>query len=50
MEIKWHGKSKSQMHRFITSNEKNGYVVIEKYKHQKTFYVVMTKIDGGNDK
>lgn len=43
MEIKWHGKSKSQMHRFITSNEKNGYVVIEKYKHQKTFYVVMAE-------
>ena len=50
MEIKWHGKSKAQMHRFIASNEKNGYVVVEKYKHQKTYYVVMTKIDGGNDK
>ncbi|MFS7411472.1 hypothetical protein AB6889_02445 [Carnobacterium maltaromaticum] len=43
MEIKWHGKSKAQMHRFIASNEKNGYVVVEKYKHQKTYYVVMAE-------
>ena len=43
MEIKWHGKSKAQMHRFIENGEKNGYVVVEKYKHQKTYYVVMAE-------
>ncbi|WP_157454960.1 hypothetical protein [Carnobacterium maltaromaticum] len=48
--IKWHGKSKAQMHRFITSNEKDGYVVSSKKKHQKTYYIEMTKIDGGNEK
>ncbi|MDZ5759362.1 hypothetical protein RAK27_11875 [Carnobacterium maltaromaticum] len=49
-KIKWQGKSKAQMHSFITSNEKEGYTVTSKKKHQKTFYVEMTKIDGGNDK
>ena len=55
--IKWQGKSKAQMHSFITSNEKEGYTVTSKQKHQKTFYIEMTKIhlemakiDGGNDK
>lgn len=48
--IKWQGKSKAQMHSFISSNERVGYEVTSKKKHQKTFYVEMTKIDGGNEK
>lgn len=27
-QIKWQGKSKAQMHSFVTSNEKEGYTVI----------------------
>ncbi|MFS7399019.1 hypothetical protein [Carnobacterium maltaromaticum] len=42
-KIKWQGKSKAQMHSFITSNERLGYTVISKKKHQKTFYVVMAE-------
>ncbi|WP_413508907.1 hypothetical protein [Carnobacterium maltaromaticum] len=43
-KIKWQGKSKAQMHSFITSNERRGYTVTNKKKHQKTFYVEMTKM------
>ena len=42
-KIKWQGKSKAQMHRFIKSNEAYGYSVYEKFKHQNTRYVVMVK-------
>lgn len=42
-KIKWQGKSKAQMHRFIKSNEAEGYSVYEKFKHQNTRYVVMIK-------
>ncbi|MFS7403451.1 hypothetical protein [Carnobacterium maltaromaticum] len=42
-QIKWQGKSKAQMHRFIKSNEAEGYSVYEKFKHQNTRYVVMVK-------
>lgn len=43
-KIKWQGKSKAQMHSFVTSNERLGYTVTSKKKHQKTYYIEMTKI------
>lgn len=49
-KIKWQGKSKAQMHSFVTSNEKEGYTVTSKKKHQKTFYVEMTKTEGVNER
>ena len=45
-QIKWQGKSKAQMHRFIKSNEADGYSVYEKFKHQNTRYLVMVKASG----
>lgn len=42
-QIKWQGKSKAQMHRFIKLNEAEDYSIYEKFKHQNTRYVVMIK-------
>lgn len=42
-QIKWQGKSKAQMHRFIKLYEAEGYSIYEKFKHQNIRYVVMIK-------